>query len=112
MPTALTPSWLRMLPQMRRRLPRFRRNRAERRKLLMHVRRKSEEVSMPRAVKVAALSALVLSNPESATLVESVLAAHGFQVVSAHDAATAMDLCKRQRFDLAVYDTEISGTLG
>ena len=78
----------------------------------MRVRQNSEEVSMPRAVDVAALSALVLSNPESATLVESVLAAHGFQVVSAHDAATAMDLCKRQRFDLAVYDTEISGTLG
>lgn len=67
---------------------------------------------MPRAIDMATLSALVLSNPESATLVESVLAAHGFRVVSADNAATAMDLCKRQRFDLAVYDTEISGTLG
>jgi len=67
---------------------------------------------MSQSGEMAALSALVLSNPENATLVKSVLVAHGFQVVNADDATAAMDLCKRQRFDLAVYDTEISGTLG
>jgi len=67
---------------------------------------------MAHAVEVAALSALVLSNPENAALVRNVLVAHGFQVLYVDDAISALEVCKHRRFDLAVYDTEINGTLG
>jgi hypothetical protein len=101
-----------MLPQTQRRLSQLRLNRGGEKNLLHHKTQNSREAGMSRTIEVAALSALVLSNPETATLVKSVLVAHGFNVVNADDASAAMDLCKRQRFDLAVYDTEISGTLG
>jgi hypothetical protein len=97
---------------MRRQLPLLRLNRGGSKKLMNRIRENSREVGMSRTIEVAALSALVLSNPESATLVKSILVAHGFHVLNADNAGVAMDLCKRQRFDLAVYDTEVSGTLG
>jgi hypothetical protein len=62
--------------------------------------------------EATSLSALVLSHAEHAAVVKNVLVAHGFQVVHTEDASTAFDLCKHRRFDLAVYDTEINGTLG
>jgi PilZ domain-containing protein len=70
-----------------------------------------KEVSMSPNIEAASLSALVLSHPQNAGLVKTVLVAHGFEVVDTSDASTALNLCKHRRFDLGVYDTEINGTL-
>ena len=58
------------------------------------------------------LSALVLANRDDAVLATGVLASHGFEVIDADNADAALELCRRRRFDLAVCDAEISGTMG
>lgn len=58
------------------------------------------------------LSALVLAKREDAVLATGVLASHGFDVIDVDNAAAALEFCKRRRFDLAVCDAEISGTMG
>ena len=58
------------------------------------------------------LSALVLAKREDAVLAAGVLASHGFEVTDVDNAAAALEFCKGRRFDLAVCDAEISGTMG
>lgn len=56
------------------------------------------------------LSALVLSSDlEAISTTVRILASHGFDVKRASNAATAEQLCRRSRFDLAVYDLGCSG---
>jgi PilZ domain len=58
------------------------------------------------------LSALVLANDSDAVPVRAVLASHGYEVVDVENSSAAMELCKHQRFDLAVCDDDISGAMG
>jgi len=57
------------------------------------------------------LSALVLANRDDAVLATGVLASHGFEVIDTDNAAAALEFCRQRRFDLAVCDAEISGTM-
>lgn len=57
------------------------------------------------------LSALVLANDDDAVVVNRVLASHGFNVARAADAGIAVELCRKERFDLAVYGYDIDGAL-
>jgi len=57
------------------------------------------------------LSALVLANRDHAILVTRVLESHGFKVTRSVSADSAEEMCKRQRFDLAVYDHDVNGAL-
>jgi hypothetical protein len=67
---------------------------------------------MPDHSESAALSALVLANVHSAELVTKVLRSHNFDVVDTGNAMTASELCKHRRFDLGIYDGDVSGALG
>jgi CheY-like chemotaxis protein len=58
-----------------------------------------------------ALSALLLSNNADAIQISRVLESSGFTVARAMDAIVAHKLCKAQRFDLAVYDQDVSGAM-
>jgi hypothetical protein len=58
------------------------------------------------------LSALVLStDTHASTNSASVLESHGFAVSKTDDAQTARELCRRKRFDLAIYDQDSSREL-
>lgn len=71
----------------------------------------SRELIQPAKPRALALSALVLTNSHDAVVVDKVLISQGFRVVRAADTGAAEELCRRQRFDIAVYDQEVDGAL-
>lgn len=71
----------------------------------------SRELIRPNKLTTSPLSALVLANRDHAILMTRVLESHGFKVTRSVSADSAEELCKRQRFDLAVYDHDVNGAL-
>ena len=57
------------------------------------------------------LSALVLAEPESAQVADTVLRSKGFEVKEARDASSASELCRHRRFDLGVFDDSVHGAM-
>ena len=57
------------------------------------------------------LSALLLSNNADAIQINRVLESSGLKVTTAVDVIVAERLCKGERFDLAVYDRDVSGAM-
>lgn len=79
------------------------------------VRFDSPYLQSPRGYRVtnssSSLTALVLSDQPDAFLMTSVLESHGFRVSKAMDVQSAERLCRTHRFDLAIYDQNVSGAL-
>jgi hypothetical protein len=59
----------------------------------------------------APLSALILAGKEQSLLLNKVLESHGFTVTMVTQIARAEKLCARQRFDLGIYDQDVTGAL-
>jgi CheY-like chemotaxis protein len=51
-------------------------------------------------------------NPQSRTLLTSILLESGFQVITANDPVEALDLCKNISFDLALLDYQMPALTG
>jgi hypothetical protein len=71
----------------------------------------SRELIRPDKLTASPLSALVVANCDHEVLMTRVLESHGFKVTRSVTAAYAKELCKRQRFDLAIYDHDVNGAL-
>lgn len=71
----------------------------------------SRELIRPDKLTASPLSALVVANRDHEILVTRVLELHGFKVTRSVSAVYAEELCKRQRFDLAIYDHDVNGAL-
>jgi hypothetical protein len=59
----------------------------------------------------APLTALVLAGKQQSVLLNKVLESHGFTVAMVAQTARAEKLCARQRFDLGIYDQDVTGAL-
>jgi CheY-like chemotaxis protein len=59
----------------------------------------------------APLSALILAGKEQSMLLKKVLESLGFSVTMTTEAPRAEKLCARQRFDLGIYDQDVTGAL-